>query len=125
MKGYFNLSIIFVIAIVCQSFIFENNNHKATRLVNNDLKYIEKCTRHIPKDTKQLIKAINNMERITGIRSGFGFDLFGRRYLPTQQDINRWRLWVEKNKRMLRWDNEKKQVYLYVEKKMPGKIYEI
>lgn len=124
MKKILIFTLLICFAFLNQSFIFESNQHKAIRLFKKDLKYIEACASKKEKKYEKLPAAIANIEKITSIRSEAGFSFFGR-YLPTNRDIRRWNDWFEKNQKNLRWDSKKKKVYLYVEKKLPGKFYPI
>lgn len=115
---------LLVLALVCQSFIFENNNRKAVHELKNDIQYIEHCLKHQPKDPSKLIKAINNVEKTTRLQSEAGGDIFGRRYYPTRNDIERWKDWLKTNKKELRWDKDKKKVYV-PKKEKPARLYSI
>lgn len=125
MKNIFAIILLLTVACVCQSFLFESNNHKAVRLLKADLNYIEKCISGTEKKPAQLGEVLLRVERITGIRSVAGGDIFGRRFYPVKADLVRWNEWLKQNRQKLRWDKANKNVYLPVVKKDNAIYYQI
>lgn len=125
MKNIYAIIVLLTLTLSCQSFLFESNNHKAVRLFKADLNYIEKCISGKEKSPEKLGEAVLRVERITGIRSVAGGDVFGRRFYPVKVDLTRWKEWLKQNAGNIRWDKAQKKVFLPVEKKDNGVYFQI
>lgn len=83
----------------------------AYKQFKNDLKAIEFCTKNPKSNHKDMPLLIERLEKITLIESEEDINFFGC-LGANENDIQKWKKWLKRNKRKFCWDESKSEYYL-------------
>lgn len=101
--------IILTSLLSCKSFPQNSNNDIAQKEFVKNYNIVKEFVK-VEKGTVPT-NEILFLVYLTGIES-FYFPGTDITYSPTKENLNAWKSWYEKNKELLKWDNQKNKVYL-------------
>ncbi len=88
-------------------FYATNVNVQALKFFNEQINIIQKSVKkHANVTFKEVDAAIRILEKVTEISSTADGNYFGR-FNPSQIDYDKWKVWLEKNIKNIRWDDIK------------------